>query len=327
MNLLLCLSATFSPIPLNQQINHTQRNLSKRVIDGDTAYLHEAPFVVQLIRMNQCFCTGSIIGPDTILTAAHCTLHNVDSIVYGTTFRFNPEEGFFKSVPIRRIHRHPTYEGGVQPNDIAIIELMESILPDRFAQAIDLDDKEVECNSPVASYGFGRTQRVQVEHRMQVMETKVRNNCERTMRFDQYVVTQIDDKTVCNGDSGGPLINQYGKQIGVLSGSRQTGCVVGDINYFVKVGTHFPFIKKYFMGRQQHRYGGHVGLMGSMRPYGPPPLSLLPPRLECTLLRNALRDKWSYEGEDAERIAFLYETRCFPLMGPIDAIAPCKYFC
>ena len=75
---------------------------------------------------------------------------------------------------------------------------MEPILPDRFAQAIDLDDKEVECNSPVASYGFGRTQRVQVEHRMQVMETKVRNNCERTMRFDQYVVTQIDDKTVCN---------------------------------------------------------------------------------------------------------------------------------
>lgn len=126
------------------------------------------------------------------------SLHNVDSIVYGTTFRFNPEEGFFKSVPIRRIHRHPTYEGGVQPNDIAIIELMEPILPDRFAQAIDLDDKEVECNSPVASYGFGRTQRVQVEHRMQVMETKVRNNCERTMRFDQYVVTQIDDKTVCN---------------------------------------------------------------------------------------------------------------------------------
>lgn len=44
----------------------------RRMIGGAYASIEEAPFVVQLIQSGQTYCTGAIIDPETILTAAHC---------------------------------------------------------------------------------------------------------------------------------------------------------------------------------------------------------------------------------------------------------------
>ena len=48
-------------------------NRWKRVIGGEDANMDQANFVVQLIDMsNITICTGFIIGPKMVLTAAHC---------------------------------------------------------------------------------------------------------------------------------------------------------------------------------------------------------------------------------------------------------------
>jgi len=53
--------------------DNPHHRIGKRVIGGDDAPQDAKRFLVQLVdQFNRTICTGSIIAPDTVLTAAHC---------------------------------------------------------------------------------------------------------------------------------------------------------------------------------------------------------------------------------------------------------------
>ena len=53
--------------------HHHHHRIHKRVIGGEDARHEANRFMVQLVdRHNQTICSGSIVAPDSVLTAAHC---------------------------------------------------------------------------------------------------------------------------------------------------------------------------------------------------------------------------------------------------------------
>ena len=68
--LLLSIICVVRTMPYNETQSH---RIVKRIVGGDSARIVTAPFVVQLILNNKPRCTGSLVAPDTVLTAGHCT--------------------------------------------------------------------------------------------------------------------------------------------------------------------------------------------------------------------------------------------------------------
>ena len=59
-------------IPKNEQV--------PRIIGGQEARVNQIPWQIGLVRtfdLDSIFCGGTIIGPSTILTAAHCIVYSV----------------------------------------------------------------------------------------------------------------------------------------------------------------------------------------------------------------------------------------------------------
>lgn len=183
----------------------------KRIVGGERSSIADAPFVVQLIRGDSVKCTGSIIASDVIITAAHCTKDSVDSVVYGTCRKYsrsNSRGTFFnhnnvKMVKVLRTHVHPSYINGVDRNDIALLELAEPIPLSEYSNTdtVELEPDEGTCGDWVQVYGFGDTHSWYdsgASQKMQSMMTRVENGCYQSERHRNFIVTQIEGKTVCH---------------------------------------------------------------------------------------------------------------------------------
>jgi hypothetical protein len=155
-------------------------------------------------------CTGSIVGPHTVLTAGHC-LFPRDVRVFGIP---TPYEVF-------HTHPHPDY-AGIGAYDLRLVYTLEE-LPKPYAQLGSAGD---DAYMLVQGYGVGSIAGL---HERQVWECS---------RSDGVIITT---PAVCSGDSGGPLytVDATGqpRQIGVTSfGFGEPPLCVGasgfvDLNY------------------------------------------------------------------------------------------------
>lgn len=230
-------------------------HLVKRLVGGEEVLtIEEAPFVVQLIRGGSVKCTGSIIASDIILTAAHCT-QGIDLIAYGTTRLYsqktaNSTSKDIKVMKIKKIITHPQYvrtDSSKWSNDVAILKLRSSILPDSVAQAIALPTSRFEtirCGAKVRVFGFGKVadrheaakdwRKRMSKKSLQVMETAIQDSCWTDSRA-KFITTKMFNRTVCHGDSGGALVSTDFRLIGVTA---RSSCLRGRRDLFVSVASH-----------------------------------------------------------------------------------------
>ncbi len=100
------------------------------IVGGQPADPGEYPYQVALLRhgvanrFNAQFCGGSLISPDTVLTAGHCldtsTAAEIDVLAGTHTLAQN---GGGTRVRARRIRMHPGFNPNTLGNDIGIIQL------------------------------------------------------------------------------------------------------------------------------------------------------------------------------------------------------------
>lgn len=107
--------------------------LSEPIIGGMNAPPRKFTYQVSIEDEDGHFCGGSIISKSWVLTAAHCVLETGFRVVIGSVYRDNGIRHAVKSIVV---HEH--YNDTTLVNDIAVIQLQNSIIFNEDTQAIKL---------------------------------------------------------------------------------------------------------------------------------------------------------------------------------------------
>jgi hypothetical protein len=183
-------------------------------------------------------CTGVVVAPDVILTAAHC-------VPQGAQLRVHYREtGQPVLLETQAVQRHPGYRANAVKErkrsiDLALVKL-PAPLPGRF-EAATLSAAAPEGRVTVAGYGLGRE------------GVASSTGTWRSVRLD--VATPYGPSRIllwargpagsggCHGDSGGPMIDSEGGAAAIMTWSVGTGgksC--GDLTQGVLLGAQREWI-------------------------------------------------------------------------------------
>ncbi|MDU0354176.1 trypsin-like serine protease [Paraglaciecola aquimarina] len=181
-------------------------------------------------------CGASFLGDKWVLTAAHCVDSSNAFLFQMNVGEYDLSDGAENASPIANIYIHPDYDADAINNDIALVELTESINAPAVRLASDTTTREAaiaNSTATVAGWG-GRTGYVAGEGPTsnypnilhQVDLTLLSNEqCERefsngTITNAMICATSIIEQGSCQGDSGGPLVintNEGLQQVGIVS--------------------------------------------------------------------------------------------------------------
>ncbi|EDY83977.1 Trypsin domain protein [Verrucomicrobiia bacterium DG1235] len=147
--------------------NQSEDLITPSVIGGTNAPLNKYPWVVALVGRpgsvngelhEKQFCTGVLIHPYWVLTAAHC-VSDLQSYEYLAVAAGNGnlQEGSMNEHVVDLVVRHHYYAPEIDLEaDVALVRLMEPVL-DRAPIAINFDDDLDEDRDAGRILGWGRT--------------------------------------------------------------------------------------------------------------------------------------------------------------------------
>lgn len=200
-------------------------------------------------------CTGIFITKKHILTAAHC-VNDLESLSLITGVKPLASEEGLMLTPVQ-IDRHESYnEKSVEErNDLAIITIAEEIQLAKkdFPQLPDenmIQTIEAASNIEFMAVGYGQTTSiVNPEERTEGVLRAVRLRTT-SKNAAVFMVNQTNGKGVCYGDSGGPALKIYNKNlylIGVASGIYDVDTVKLDEckqgSLYMNIAPHIPWIR------------------------------------------------------------------------------------
>ncbi|GJL54291.1 MAG: hypothetical protein NPIRA02_14230 [Nitrospirales bacterium] len=188
--------------------------LEPRIVGGEPAERGDYPWAasIALVRQNGSlfsFCGGSLITPEWVLTAAHCTVQVGHKVILG---RLNLQESGGEVHDVVQVINHADYDSNTSDSDIALVKL-----DNPSAQTpISLIGENGDLAAPGKPYtvvGWGLLEEggMASDDLMEVTLPIVSNaNCQ--AQYDGTGVTITENmlcaaelnKDSCQGDSGGP---------------------------------------------------------------------------------------------------------------------------
>jgi trypsin len=237
----------------------------ERILGGNEAAVGQHRYVAQLISCNgpnpsncHCFCAGSLIAPNAVLTAAHCISSQtpISWVVLGSHFLKAPNNDMTANgvqVEVRQVIRHPRYNSQLS-SDAAILLLKENITT---IEPVQVSFTQVPKDIWTVARGWGHTTfNGIVSNVLMEVALKTWSNREAAMIYSKYVPIPIDatmlaarggrGKATCQGDSGGPLtIESTGsraKLVGLTSWGYECGILPG---IYSRISAFRDFITQY----------------------------------------------------------------------------------
>jgi secreted trypsin-like serine protease len=223
-----------------------------KVVSAQDAVAQSTVAIVIQSSMGEGLCSGTLIAPNIVLTAAHCTEDLTGAvIVFGTNLDSSKE-----ARPADMVAVNPNYlpkapgQGGW--NDVALIRF-KGTLPAGAKVAEYLQTSaplKKGLNAVVA--GFGTT-----AANGEGQDEGTLRKTTLTLQNPAYEKTELlfplnsRGGSTCHGDSGGPAyITQNGKLTVIGITSRGTGAGCDNVSIFTSVAAQAAYIKTTIQGLQ-----------------------------------------------------------------------------
>ena len=224
--------------------------LPSKIIHGTACgNLSQSP-VVRIVMVDSSgkegFCTGTMITPEAVLTAAHCiTLTNPVRVVIA----YGEPLASAILVDASDWYVHPAFHvdaSGVEA-DVAVVRLQRQVpLPTLPI----LTSQGVTENELVSIFGYGQDENGDFD-----AEQLKSGDMRVTQVTTLYVQADYEGEgsNTCLGDSGGPLVKSVNNQpglVGVTSSGTSQDCGVGDNSFFTNLQDPkvFMFLQRYAPG-------------------------------------------------------------------------------
>ncbi|KAK5646717.1 hypothetical protein RI129_005181 [Pyrocoelia pectoralis] len=196
--------------------------LDGRIVGGQPVEIKQYPYQVSLEYYGSHICGGSIIGPNKVLTAAHCTSGSSASsfkIRHSTSYR--GLEG--DVIEVASIAQNPEFNPFDLSNDVSVLTLTKNIEESDIGKPIEMvAANATEGGRKAVCTGWGTlSSGGLLPHQLQAVDL---NEVDRVQCNDDYrggitdtmICFASPGKDSCQGDSGGPLVVD-GKQVGIVS--------------------------------------------------------------------------------------------------------------
>jgi Trypsin len=220
----------------------------QEVVDGQETSDHDYEDCVAIGKEDGTWgCTGTVIGKNVVLTAAHCHAKKWFSTVFIGLDVNSPEEG--RVLKVERSVVHPNFDSTSLANDLCVLLLAgeAGVTPRRIASIADVNDART-----VRVVGFGTTnvrgEGVLGKKRfvdIPIASTKPIYGAHPESEF--VAGAPMLDRDSCRGDSGGPAYvgNQEGWFLGGATSrwTRNHVRTCGDGGIYVRVAEFEDWIK------------------------------------------------------------------------------------
>ena len=216
------------------------RDVGERVIDGEEDYLETAVGMLGIdCPTASRYCSATLIGGETVLTAAHCVLDPENEVDPDTCrFRFTaPHTG---SIGVDEIAIHPRWKGAYdnfKTHDLAVLHL-EGLALGAHTEVLGgvgpFEGDEIE----VVGYGNAAYDDPSTGGVLRSAVTSVTEVAD-----EYYGYTTDKGGSICNGDSGGPTFQRVHdtserRLVGVHSSVRDE-C---SKSFDTRIGAHLGWI-------------------------------------------------------------------------------------
>ncbi|KAF5285529.1 hypothetical protein FQA39_LY16594 [Lamprigera yunnana] len=219
-----------------------------RIVGGHFAEEGQFPYQVSLQDGPDHFCGGSIIAPNTILTAAHCTFGRTPEqivVAVGSTKIVGDDAVYYE---VETIINHEHWNPDTIANDISLLKLKVPIVLGDDAAIVELETNEIEDGTLGIVSGWGLTSpNGEHSNELKYLDSAVMNyeNCRKKLHENEFVEeynicgVNPKDSSTCQRDSGGPFVVN-GKQVGIVSWSLKCANNLADV--YSKVSYYIDWI-------------------------------------------------------------------------------------